>query len=146
VPKILLALLSGYDPVGWGLPYGSLVAQDTAKPLMEVSAQVLLVLLDYGHPIKLPHINPDGSINPADQATAVPYVDANNVDAKGFNVFRKIMTTVDAPDQLNFIFRGFTRLLNNVLESEATYLPNSITRIGIEQVRSVFRKWAFGKL
>ena len=44
----------GYDPVGWGLPYGNLVAKDTAKPLMEHAVQALLILLDYGHPIKLP--------------------------------------------------------------------------------------------
>jgi hypothetical protein len=101
---------------------------------MEASAQVLLVLLDYGHPIKLPHIGSDGSINTVDNnAATVPYVDASNVDAKGFNIFRKIMMSIEAPDQLHFIFRGFSRLLNNVLESEATYLPNSITKISIEQ-------------
>ena len=31
---------TGYDPVGWGLPYGSFVATDTAKPLMESAVQV----------------------------------------------------------------------------------------------------------
>ena len=45
---------SGYDPVGWGLPYGNFVATDTAKPLMESAIQALIILLDYGHPIKPP--------------------------------------------------------------------------------------------
>lgn len=35
---------TGYDPVGWGLPYGSFVATDTAKPLMESAVQVRTVV------------------------------------------------------------------------------------------------------
>lgn len=34
---------------------------------------------------------------------------------------------------MNFIYRGFVRLLNNVHLSESSYLPFSITRMAIEQ-------------
>ena len=132
---------AGYDPVGWGLPYGNLVTQDTAKPLMESAIQVLVILLDYGHPIQPPLDLTTSSSSSLDaiQASGIPYVNPANVETKGFNIFRKLMSSIEAPDQLHFIFRGFARLFNNVLESENTYLPNSITRINIEQVIGVVR-------
>lgn len=33
----------GYDPVGWGLPYGNMIATDTAKLVMESAVQVTLL-------------------------------------------------------------------------------------------------------
>ena len=48
----LLNVVLGYDPIGWGVPYGGVFSTDTAKPLMEVAAQVLIVLLDFGFPIR----------------------------------------------------------------------------------------------
>lgn len=122
---------SGYDPIGWGLPYGNLVAVDTAKPLMELAVQVLIILLDYGHPIK-PTSESEADAVP--HVESLPYVAADATESRGFNVFRRILSSIHAPDQLNFIFRGFARLLNNVHQSESSYLPFSVTRIGIEQV------------
>ena len=43
--SLLNAALS-YDPVGWGLPFGT----DTEEPLRTVSIQVLVVLLDFAQP------------------------------------------------------------------------------------------------
>ena len=40
LPSFTLSISKGYDPVGWGLPYGNFVATDTAKPLMESAVQV----------------------------------------------------------------------------------------------------------
>lgn len=125
----LMNTILGYDPVGWGLPYGNLIATDTAKMLMESAIQTLIILLDYGHPIRYQKNNAENeSIN-----SQLPYIAPNDTDAQGFNVFRKIMGTIEAPDQLNFIFRGFVRLLNNAHQSESSYLPYSITRVTIEQ-------------
>jgi hypothetical protein len=64
----------------------------------------------------------------------LPYVSPQDSDAQGFNVFRRILGSIEDPGMLNFIFRGFVRLLNNVHQSESTYLPYSITRVSIEQV------------
>ena len=53
----------GYDPVGWGLPYGNLVSTDTAKELMETSIQLLIILLDYGYPIQPKNIHNNNNNN-----------------------------------------------------------------------------------
>eukprot|EP01039_Chlorochromonas_danica_P009253 gene9253-10216_t len=119
----LMNTVLGYDPVGWGIPYGNLIATDSAKHVMEHAIQALIILLDYGHPIR--H---DATITPN-----LPYVDVHDTQAQGFNIFRKYLGQIEAPDQLNFIYRGFVRLLNNVHEAEASYLPHSVTRITIEQ-------------
>ena len=37
----LINVLLGYDPVGWGVPYGGVFSTDTAKGVMELSAQVI---------------------------------------------------------------------------------------------------------
>lgn len=128
----------GYDPIGWGLPYSNLVATDTAKQLMEVAVQALIILLDYGHPLKLPHV---ADIASGPSAPQVIYVSPDDTDAQGFNVFRRIMSTIESPDQLNFIFRGFVRLLNNVHESENSYLPYSVGKISIEQVNYFLKRY-----
>lgn len=70
---------------------------------------------------------------PVQQKTTLPSVQPNDTEAKGFNVFRRILSEISAPDQLLFIYKGFVRLLNNVHQADSAYLPYSITRIGIEQ-------------
>ena len=47
---------TGYDPVGWGLPYGSFVATDTAKPLMESAVQVRTLRCCRGRSISMSDI------------------------------------------------------------------------------------------
>ena len=93
---------------------------------MESAVQALIILLDYGHPIRKTSESEDLNNN----NNSLPSVHPNDVDALGFNVFRKILSSIDKLDQLNFIYKGFVRLLNNVHQAESTYLPYSITRIG----------------
>ena len=125
----LINTVLGYDPIGWGVPYGNLISTDTAKLVMECAVQALIILLDYGHPIrKSTDVDTDNTSN-----NSLPNVHPNDVEALGFNVFRRILSSIDKVDQLNFIYKGFVRLLNNVHQAESTYLPYSITRIGIEQ-------------
>lgn len=130
----LMNVVLGYDPVGWGMPYGNLVATDTAKTLMESAIQALVVLLDYGHPIELMEGDAAAAASAPPGQLNLQYVAADDVDAQGFNIFRKLLGSIDSHDHLNFMFRGFSRLLNNVYQSECTYLPYSITKIEIEQV------------
>jgi hypothetical protein len=120
----------GYDPVGWGVPYGNLLVVDTAKLAMEAAVQVLVVLLDYGHPVADSSSSSGGT---GAQSQLLPCVQPDDTEAKGFNVFRRILGEISAPDQLNFLYRGFVRLLNNAHQADNTYLPYSTTRIGIEQ-------------
>jgi hypothetical protein len=119
------------------MPYGNLVTTDTAKSLMETSIQALVILLDYGHPIETVPSSSSSSSEPSQglslTSSPLQYVNSSDVDAQGFNIFRKLLGGIDSPDQLNFMFRGFSRLLNNVHQSQTTYLPYSVTRIDIEQ-------------
>lgn len=127
----LMNVVLGYDPIGWGVPYGNLMASDTAKLLMETAVQALLILLDYGNPIAAAESSTAAAPPPSE--AAVPSVPPDETDSPGFNIFRRLLGSIDSPDQLNFIYRGFVRLLNNLHESQNTYLPYSVTRIEIEQ-------------
>ena len=49
-------------------------------------------------------------------------------------LFHKSLGTIEDSSQLNFIYRGFVRLLNNVHLSESSYLPFSVARMSVEQV------------
>ena len=82
------------------------MSTDTAKIVMESAVQVLVILLDYGHPIRRED-------DTARSAAGLPSVGQDDTDALGFNVFRRFLGSIEAPDQLHFIFRGFARLLNN---------------------------------
>jgi hypothetical protein len=80
---------------------------------METAVQVLIILLDFGFPVKTTNTpSPDAAA--AGAASQVPHISSKDYQAPGFNVFRKYLSSVSAPDELNFIFRGFARLLNNV--------------------------------
>lgn len=121
----LMNVVLGYDPIGYGLPYGQYMSGDTAFPLMEVSVQALIILLDYGLPIA-----PEGEGQGYDSSA---YVAADDEHATGFNIFRRMLRDIEDTKQLNFIFRGFSRLLNNVYKAQTTILPYAATKISIEQ-------------
>ena len=125
----LMNTVLGHDPVGWGMPYGNLVSTDTAQPLMEVSVQVLVVLLDYGYPCRHGKGGKDGK----DKDGSMRSVNPEDTESPGFNVYRRVLGTIDDPAQLNFIFSGFVRLLNNIPQSDRSYLPFSHSRVTAEQ-------------
>ena len=103
---------------------------------MESSIQALIIILDFGAPCK------SGS-SPGGDASAAAVTDSSHTqfaastpetETAGFNIFRKLMSKIESPDQLHFLFRGFSRLLNNTHQAENTYLPYSIPKLHIEQV------------
>eukprot|EP00605_Chrysophyceae_sp_TOSAG23-4_P001967 GSChrysophyteH1.ASY1.ANO1.2178.1 assembled CDS len=102
---------SSFDPCSSFL-LNTVLVSDTALPLMECSLHVLLILLDFGHSIRV-----EGPSN----------------DSPGFNVFRRELGNIQSKDELHFIFRGFVRLLNNIPQSDRSYLPFSHTRVSAEQ-------------
>ena len=55
---------------------------------MESAAQVLIILLDFGYPIKTTD-SPVGEDAAASTATQLPYISSRDYQAPGFNVFRK---------------------------------------------------------
>jgi hypothetical protein len=141
----LINTVLGYDPVGWGIPYGNMIATDTAKLLMETAVHALMILLDFGHPINssIPTSrsgNNDGAEAPSSSSSAGPVGDASlpsvekgDTRAQGFNVFRSVLGSIEDPDQLHFMFRGFVRLLTNIPQSDASYIPFSTSRVTVEQ-------------
>jgi hypothetical protein len=124
----------GYDPIGWGVPYAGAIATDTAKPLMEAAIQTLIILLDYGHPILAPGAAEGPALPPLTSVLRLPSVLLEDTEAQGFNVFRKLLSSIETESDMNFIFRGFSRLLNNVHQSQSTFLPYSIQSVDIEEV------------
>lgn len=49
-PTLFFCLLNAgitYDPIGWGVPYGSSFVSDPDEPIADISLQVLTILLDY---------------------------------------------------------------------------------------------------
>jgi hypothetical protein len=79
---------AGYDPVGWGLPYGSFVATDTAKPLMESAVQVRTFQSTVRHrasaamcqscPHSISHIEPSLHISPQTHQLPISRPGPNN--------------------------------------------------------------------
>jgi hypothetical protein len=93
---------------------------DSHIKLVELSAQVLCVLLDCGLP---------GHPEPVQDPHGEPLVEFETASKGGFNVFRTLMARMDTAAELNFVFDGFARLLRNVYEGQGSYLPNSSPKL-----------------
>lgn len=81
--------------------------------LVELSAQVLCVLLDCGLP---------GNPEPVYDANGYPCVEFEVASKGGFNIFRTLLSRIETGAELTLIYQGFARLLRNVYEAEATYM------------------------
>jgi len=109
----LLNTVLTFDPANVGF-------SDSHINLVELSAQVLCVLLDCGLP---------GNPEPVLDTKGEPVVEFETASRGGFNVFRSLMARMDSATELDFVFDGFARLLKNVYETQSTYLPNSSTKL-----------------
>lgn len=110
-----------YDPSGpLGVPYANAFQSDAHVKLVELSAQVLCVLLDCGLP---------GNPEPVHNDSGEAIVEFDEASKGGFNIFRTLLARVDSGKELTFAFKGFVRLLKNVYESKNTYLPHSIANL-----------------
>jgi hypothetical protein len=81
--------------VGWGVPFSDALHTDTARQLMQLAVQVLVILLDYGHPMLPPapasagaEAVGNGGAGSAGGGLGLPYVRPGDEGAAGFNVFR----------------------------------------------------------
>ncbi|XP_065659802.1 protein HID1 isoform X2 [Hydra vulgaris] len=114
----LINVVCAYDPIGYGVPYNYVMFSDTREPMIEVSLQLLIVVLDYDmeHQQIMDHVN-----NP-DQV-----YEGHGPE----NLFCNYLTRIHREEDFNFILRGITGLLQNPLIQ--TYLPNSCKRINFHQ-------------
>ena len=109
----LLNTVLMFDPANVGF-------SDSHIKLVELSAQVLCVLLDCGLP---------GNPEPVCDPTGEPLVEFAVASRGGFNIFRNLMSRMDSVTELELVFDGFARLLKHVYEPQSTYLPNSSTKL-----------------
>lgn len=110
----LLNTIVGYDPRT--IPVATGFSEGNHVKLVELSAQVLCVLLDCGLP---------GNPDLVRDQHGIPCVEFEVASKGGFNIFRTLLARVDTGRELSFIYDGFTRLLRNVYEAESTYMGGS---------------------
>jgi Dyggve-Melchior-Clausen syndrome protein len=116
----LLNTILGYDPKT--IPVATGFSEGNHMKLLELSVQVLCVLLDCGIP---------GQPEPVHDQNNAPCVEYEVASRGGFNIFRTLLARIDEGVELNFIYNGFTRLLRNVYEAESTYMGG--TKLGCYQ-------------
>lgn len=105
----LLNVICAYDPQGYGLPYQHVVFNDTREQLVEVSAQVLMVILDH-------------------ESASMQTIDEKSTPTNYFTYF---LSRIHREEDFAFILSGLIKLLNNPLMQ--TYLPNSCKKIGFHE-------------
>lgn len=111
----LLNIVLSYDPSKSNFAGGHHVE------LVELSAQVLCVLLDCGL---------SGDPVPYENCRGEPVVALDEAYKVGFNMFRLLLARIDNGKDLNTLYRGFVRLLRTMYESKNTILPTSQTLLG----------------
>ena len=113
----LLNTVISYDPKQSIVISGGLGNNETHAKLVELSAQVLCVLLDCGL---------SGDPIPFENRHGEPVVALNEAYKMGFNIFRVLLARINNGKDLDTLYRGFVRLLRNMFESQSSFgLPTS---------------------
>ncbi|XP_020611315.1 protein HID1-like [Orbicella faveolata] len=115
----LLNIVCCYDPLGYGVPYNHLMFADYREPLVEVAAQLLVVLLDH-ETMQQAAATMNGT--DAEHAFEEPPVD---------NLFCNYLSRIHREEDFYFVLHGIANLLNNPLIQ--TYLPNSCKKVSFHQ-------------
>lgn len=121
----LLNTVFAYNPNS-SLPFNHLLFNDSKEPLVEVSLQILIVVLDH----EFSAIN----IESVDSSCFQTKQSSNVFSKRSFqnnNLFINYISRIHREDDFAFLLKGFTRLLNNPLQQ--SYLPNSIKKIKFHQ-------------
>ncbi|CAF0859628.1 unnamed protein product, partial [Brachionus calyciflorus] len=128
----LLNIIFSYDPVGYGLPYNYLMFTDSREQLVEVSCQILCVLLETN--IQLNRDQTDFQLdekvfntNEDDPNLSSPSSSSSN----NTNLFISYISRIHRDEDFNFMLKGFCRLLNNPMIQ--TFLPGSCKKISFYQ-------------
>ncbi|XP_061561530.1 protein HID1-like isoform X4 [Phycodurus eques] len=119
----LLNVVCAYDPSGSGFPYNHLLFSDRRQILVVQALQVLIVTLERRGPRAAPA---------ADALHASAPSAGDETDSSGpENQFVNFLSRIHREEDLSFILKGLSRLLNNPLVQ--TYLPNSAKKISFHQ-------------
>lgn len=114
----LLNTVFSYNPNSF-LPFNHLLFYDSKEPLVQVSLQLLIVILDHDFP---------SNNNPSHQSSQQQQKKCSSLTD---NLFINYISRIHREDDFEFILKGFTRLLNNPLQQ--SYLPNSTKKIQFHQ-------------
>jgi len=125
----LMSIVCTYDPVGWGIPYGSFFSSGTEEALVDVALQVLCVLIDF-----------DSREGKAD-ATATVVAKETTVVAKEMtaepedrtNVFRFMLSNITREADIELIYDGIVRLLSTPYQANKMTLPKSFRAVEFYQ-------------
>eukprot|EP00904_Undaria_pinnatifida_P010228 jgi/Undpi1/6335/HiC_scaffold_20.g08818.m1 len=130
----LLAVVSTYDPVGWGVPYGGSFTSDLPQRQLGMAAQLLVVLLDYGKP-PLPVVtSPTGPEDESEHGHRPVREDPPSPGEKGYNVFRNlVLHGLKEEEDFRLVFFGLSRLLNNLHLSQNSYMPGTTMAVNCYQ-------------
>jgi hypothetical protein len=122
----LMSTVFTYDPVGWGLPYGGYFASGTEEDLVDVSLQVLCVLMDFD-PKEEKCLAAEGMVKEKSEEAS------SDAKQKPRNVYRFMLANVSKDSEIDLIFNGIVKLLSTVHQEKSTYLPNSFRSVGFYQ-------------
>ena len=139
--RALVSVTFNYDPVGWGIPFASSVLGDSHGEVMEVAAQLLLVLLS----------QPDTGLTTTTTANNEALLKADQtqvghasppgvpqkpglspVDGKPLDKVSRLLAGLQRNETLDFLIEGFDRLLRSRYVSESAYLPSSVHPVQCE--------------
>uniref|UniRef100_A0A8C9ZSV4 HID1 domain containing n=1 Tax=Sander lucioperca TaxID=283035 RepID=A0A8C9ZSV4_SANLU len=113
----LLNVVCAYDPVGYGIPYNHLLFSDYREQLVEQALQILIVTLEHEA----------GSANFTIIFCFCFFLQPVGPD----NLFVNYLSRIHREEDLSFILKGLSRLMNNPLVQ--TYLPHSNKKIQFHQ-------------
>ncbi|CAM9734928.1 unnamed protein product [Ascophyllum nodosum] len=130
----LLSVIVTYDPIGWGVPYAGSFSSDMPLRQVDMSAQLLAVLLDFGKP-PLPVVtSPPGSENGEELPPRTVREDPPSPGERGYNVFRNlVLHGFKEEDDFRAVYAGISRLLNNLHRSRSAYIPGSGVTVNCHQ-------------
>uniref|UniRef100_H3BX91 HID1 domain containing n=1 Tax=Tetraodon nigroviridis TaxID=99883 RepID=H3BX91_TETNG len=120
----LLNVVCAYDPVGYGIPYNYLLSSDQREQLVVQAIQVLVVTLEHeGGAVARAALQVlDGT---------APTEAMGEQAAEPENLFVNYLSRIHRDEDLSFMLKGMTQLLNNPLVQ--TYLPHSTKKIQFHQ-------------
>lgn len=138
IVRSMTATIFSYDPVGMGIPYSSTVGVDSQEALVDTTLQTLIAFLDYMPAAAKAQANgtANGSTTGGVSSVATQQVlDTVKIERKAVsgNSFRDALRNITGEDDVAFIFKGMSRLLNNPYQANATYLAGSIKEISCTQ-------------
>ncbi|XP_028423372.1 protein HID1b isoform X1 [Perca flavescens] len=121
----LLNVVCAYDPVGYGIPYNHLLFSDYREQLVEQALQILIVTLEHEAG------SAAGAALQALDTSAPPSAGDQQEPAGPDNLFVNYLSRIHREEDLSFILKGLSRLMNNPLVQ--TYLPHSNKKIQFHQ-------------